>query len=263
MPRDEWIRCGPARHAVRVRCWSPLASEDEPDTPVLLLHGLGVSSKYMVPFGRELAGTRSILAPDMPGHGRSYSPPHTLTIEDWVAVLIDMHGQLATGPWLVIANSFGSQVATELARARPDLVAGMVLIGPTTEPLRWLLPRHAMRLAADQLHEPASLIALQAFEYVRTGPVRTIREFLAGAKHDIAGRLAGVRAPVLFVRGEHDYISPAAWNQTLASHSRHGSCLEVPRVGHAAHYSAPTKLARSIEAWERCALTTEHAPRAR
>src|SRR5262245_44725245 len=39
--------------------------------PIVLVHGFGVSGGYMLPLARVLAETRSVLVPDLPGHGRS------------------------------------------------------------------------------------------------------------------------------------------------------------------------------------------------
>jgi Alpha/beta hydrolase family len=39
--------------------------------PVILLHGLGVSSTYFLPAAERLASRFAVFAPDLPGHGRS------------------------------------------------------------------------------------------------------------------------------------------------------------------------------------------------
>ena len=54
---------------------------------VVLVHGLGVSSRYMVPTGERLAPYCHVYAPDLPGWGRSERPPHALTIGEMADVL--------------------------------------------------------------------------------------------------------------------------------------------------------------------------------
>ena len=46
--------------------------------PVVLVHGYGVSSAYLLPLARALAGRCAVYVPDLPGHGRSEDPetPH-------------------------------------------------------------------------------------------------------------------------------------------------------------------------------------------
>src|SRR4051812_42806183 len=42
--------------------------------PVVLVHGFGVSSSYFVPTAELLAPKFQVLAPDLPGHGKSDTP---------------------------------------------------------------------------------------------------------------------------------------------------------------------------------------------
>ncbi len=42
--------------------------------PVVLVHGLGVSSRYMVPLASNLARSFSVYAPDLPGFGLNSKP---------------------------------------------------------------------------------------------------------------------------------------------------------------------------------------------
>src|SRR6516164_7893798 len=60
-------------------------------SPVVLVHGFGVSSRYMLPLARELAPAHSVHALDLPGHGQSEMPRIRLSIsslsesvEDWL-----------------------------------------------------------------------------------------------------------------------------------------------------------------------------------
>jgi len=70
-----WARVDGRRMHARVsRC-------DEPRAPnVVLVHGLGVSSHYMVPTALCLAPYCSVYAPDLPGFGKSAHPPRALDI---------------------------------------------------------------------------------------------------------------------------------------------------------------------------------------
>jgi 2-hydroxy-6-oxonona-2,4-dienedioate hydrolase len=51
------------------------------DTPVVVLvHGLSVSSGYMVPIAQYLAPYYRVYAPDLPGFGKSAKPSHMLNV---------------------------------------------------------------------------------------------------------------------------------------------------------------------------------------
>jgi 2-hydroxy-6-oxonona-2,4-dienedioate hydrolase len=102
--------------------------------PVVLVHGLVVSSLYMEPTAERLAPFHRVFAPDLPGFGRSDKPSRALS----VAGLAD-----ALGAWMdaegleravLVGNSLGCQVIAEMAARAPHRAAGVVLTGPTVEP---------------------------------------------------------------------------------------------------------------------------------
>src|SRR5690606_7691530 len=98
-------------------------------TPILLLHQASGSSRTMAPLMPAFAGSRPCLAPDLPGNGDSFAPadPDGADIA-WYAARID-EALTAIGTGRVVAYGFhaGASVALELALARPDRVAALVL----------------------------------------------------------------------------------------------------------------------------------------
>lgn len=64
-------------------------------SPVALVHGLGMSSRYMVPLAKHLAPDFRVYAPDLPGFGASDVPPRILTtpeLADALAGFMDAVG---------------------------------------------------------------------------------------------------------------------------------------------------------------------------
>jgi len=58
------------------------------DTPVVILvHGLVVSSRYMIPTAELLAPVARVYAPDMPGYGESDKPERVLDLPELTDVL--------------------------------------------------------------------------------------------------------------------------------------------------------------------------------
>src|SRR3712207_9324005 len=49
---------------------------------VVLVHGLGVSNRYMLPIAEHLARDFRVYAPDLPGFGLSDKPDHVLTLRE-------------------------------------------------------------------------------------------------------------------------------------------------------------------------------------
>jgi pimeloyl-ACP methyl ester carboxylesterase len=95
---------------------------------MILIHGAWQGSwawDRLQPFLR-LRGWRTH-AVDLPGNGRDQTPAELVSLDlyvDHVSQLLDSIGETA----VVVAHSGGGIVASQLAEARPDLVAGLVYI---------------------------------------------------------------------------------------------------------------------------------------
>ncbi len=106
-------------------------------TPVVLLHGLTATRRYVVMGSRALERTgHLIVAYDARGHGRSTPAPepsaygYELLADDLEAVL-----DALSLPRAVLAGaSMGAQTALRLALTRPERVAGLVLVTPAFDP---------------------------------------------------------------------------------------------------------------------------------
>lgn len=113
---------------------------------VLAIHGLtGHGRRWLTLAERHLPGV-SVCAPDLIGHGRStWAAPWT--IEANVAALAALLDEQGATP-VVVGHSFGGAIALNLAAARPDLVAGLVLLDPAVG-----LDGYWMREVADDMFE--------------------------------------------------------------------------------------------------------------
>lgn len=115
-----------------------LMHEEQGDGPptVVLLHGLGASSAFWRPVAARLntAGCRTI-SPDLLGFASSIRLGTHFHLDDQTAAIIrllERHPEVGSGAatvWLV-AHSYGAAVAASVARDRPDLVRGLVLVAP-------------------------------------------------------------------------------------------------------------------------------------
>lgn len=111
------------------------------DGPVLLLvHGLGGSLLNWAAIAPTLSETCRVLAIDLVGFGRTQPlgrSPHIDDNRDLLARFVD---EVIGQPVILVGNSMGGLLSMLLADARPDLVAGLVLVdpavpvGPTARP---------------------------------------------------------------------------------------------------------------------------------
>src|SRR5205823_964790 len=70
----------------------------------------------------------SVLAPDLPGHGRSAGKPIPTIADmaDWTDALLDAAGAPSAK---LVGHSMGSLIALETSARHPDKVSGLSLIG--------------------------------------------------------------------------------------------------------------------------------------
>ncbi len=219
------------------------------DAPTLVLvHGIAVSSRYMVPVAEELARFASVHAPDLPGFGRSTKPRRTLTTLELARSLAAWMEATGFEQATLVANSFGCQVAVELALRAPARTHGIVLVGPTMDP-RAGTTRQVARWVRSALHEHPSLPLVLGRDVLDAGVQRSWRTFRAGLRHSMEASLRRVETPALVVRGEHDPIVPEQWAEQAAQLLPRGRLVTVPAGGHALNYSSPRALARIVRAF--------------
>ena len=90
--------------------------------PVVLVHGYGVSGRYLLPLARVVAARCAAYVPDLPGRGRRGRPAAATGIGDLADVLGDWLDVVGLPAPVLVANSMGCQIVTELAVRRPDRV---------------------------------------------------------------------------------------------------------------------------------------------
>jgi pimeloyl-ACP methyl ester carboxylesterase len=233
--RDTWWRVGG---------WAVHGWEGGTGPPVVLVHGLGVSGRYLLPTARALAarGFRS-LVPDLPGFGRSTRPPRPLRLDELSGVLDRLAETAGVEHGTFLANSLGCQVVTRLAATRPDRVERLVLAGPTVDASARDPVRQAWRLALDALREPPELMRVVAADYLRAGPLTVAATAVEALRDRIEEQARLVRARTLVVRGARDPLVPEAWAARLAAAFPAGSLHVVPGAPHAVNFVAPHELA--------------------
>jgi 2-hydroxy-6-oxonona-2,4-dienedioate hydrolase len=185
---------------------------------------LGVSPRYFGPLIRVLEPGYAVTAPHLP-----QGEPVSRLAE---VAATELHERS-----IVFANSLGCQVAVELALLRPELVERLVLVAPTPDPSAPTLRAHFVRLVRDIVREPLQLDWIVATDYLRNGPLRTIRGARYMLEHPVVERLPLVRAPAVVIRGERDPIVPQGWAEEVARLLPRSRLDVIPGAAHCAHFT--------------------------
>lgn len=236
--------------------------------PLILLHGLGMSSalwKNQAPvFSRHF----HTVAVDLRGFGQSSRPdgPGDYAIDilaEDIAVLIE---RLELGRCHVLGTSMGGFIAQALALARPDLCRSLVLChtAPRMSIPPDILARRVEALSNMPLEEYAGIVVEQACSGSASRELRTwiagliarndkraytrvmtegLRDFDAGAG------LGGIGLPTLVITGEHDRVLPREGGEEIARLIPGASLVEIEGVGHLGYAERPAEFNEAVLAF--------------
>jgi pimeloyl-ACP methyl ester carboxylesterase len=210
---------------------------------IVIVQGLAVSD-YLLPGLSALSVWTRVHLVDLPGYSGSGEPPHELDVPEFGRAVADWLRYQQLGPVILVGHSSGTQVAAEAALTEPDGVAGVVLAGPTVDPVARGTVRVLARWWRDQNREPTSLDECHRPERRRVGYRRLFHLLRVHLQHDLERPVAALTVPVLVIRGEDDVISTPEWGRHLAALAADGRYVEVP--------GPHTFCWRHPHAWSRC-----------
>lgn len=215
----------------------------------VLVHGIGVSHRYLRRLHAQLALDAEVISVDLPGFGGLPKPsgnPDVAGMARGLAALLD---QLDPRDVAVVGHSMGSQWVIELAAQRPDLVSHVVAMGPVADDRHRTPLAQARALAVDTLGESPAVNWLVFTDYLRCG----MRWYSAQLRHmltyPIEDRARSLTRPLLVLRGQRDPIAGLAWCRRLRDAARDALLVEIPRGRHVVQERAPRAVAAAIEAF--------------
>jgi pimeloyl-ACP methyl ester carboxylesterase len=225
--------------------------------PIVLVHGVAVSSRNMAPTAEILAEEFPVYAPDLPGHGNSDHPPRPLDTSELADALRDWWDAVGVAPSLFVGNSFGCQVIAELAVRHPEAAAGAVLQGPTIDGFARSRARQLGRWLLNATREASTQQAVLLNDWRQAG----IRTMVAGGRHMFEHRieelLPDVKVPTLVVRGARDPIVSQEWAERVSELLPNGRLVIIPRATHTIPFKYAKDLARVVGSFARTSVWPE------
>lgn len=216
---------------------------------VVLVHGLAVSSGYMVPTALRLAPHYHVCAPDLPGFGKSAKPAHILSVPELADALANWMEVMQLPPVVLLGNSLGCQIIVDFALRYPERITHAVLVGPTMDQRARTVHQQAFRLALNMFREPFPFLFVAGREYLAAGPRRTVRTLKLAFADRMEEHLPFVRVPTLLVRGARDPIVPQDWVEDVSRLLPQSELVIVPGAAHAVNYNSPDTLATIVRSF--------------
>src|SRR3954453_3861549 len=234
---------------------------------VVMLHGAGLGHSTWALHSRWFAHHGySVLAPDLPGHGRSSGKPLPTVADmaDWTAALLDAAGAPKAR---LVGHSMGSLIALETSARHPARVSGLGLIGTAA----------AMTVGPDLLkaaeaNDPAAIDMVSIWGlgfaaglggslapglWVDSGAQRVLEQCRPGvlfsdlsacnAYQNALAAAAQVTVPTTIILGERDMMTPAKAGKVLAAAVPNARMVVLSGAGHMMMSERPDELLAALK----------------
>src|SRR5437868_12160520 len=240
----------------------------DPSPPtIVLLHGAGFDHTTWALHSRWFAHHGyGVLAPDLPGHGRSTGAPLSTIAEmaDWTAALLDAAG--AAKAWLV-GHSMGSLIAIETAARHPARVSALSLIGTAAT---MTVGPDLLKAAEANDHSAVDMISIwglghraelggslapglwmhggaqRVLEHCRPGVL--FNDLSACNSYDNAiAAAAKITVPTRVILGERDMMTPARAGKALAAALPNSRTVVLRGAGHMMMAERPDELLAALQ----------------
>lgn len=194
---------------------------------VVLIHGIGVSQKYLLPLAEVLAKSFTVICIDMPGYGETKKPNPPLSLRQLTDLTLRLLKQEDIQKPVLIGQSMGCQIAARIGARQPGYIQKMILISPTINRQERSSIMQAYRLFQDTLREPWSLNLIIITDYLKYGPLRYMKTQKDMIADRIENYLRKCTQPTLIIRGTRDKIVPHDWAIFLSELTHNMQLLEV------------------------------------
>lgn len=112
-------------HQIRGQTWN--CFESGSGHPILFLHNGGGALQNWAHQLEHFSFTHRVIAPDLPGFGRSHRPNEPLTLDTYVSGLSELLNKLNCPNPILVGNCIGSAIALEFALNNPEKVRALAL----------------------------------------------------------------------------------------------------------------------------------------
>lgn len=233
---------------------------------VVFIHGAGFDHSTWALHTRWFAHHGfGVLAPDLPGHGRSAGPALSSIADmaDWTAALLDAAG---AGKAQLIGHSMGSLISLETAARHSDKVSALSLIGTAAT---MTVGPDLLRAAEANEQDALDMVSIWGLGFKaelggslapglwmhggaqavlkHCQPSVLFRDLSAcNAYANALQAAATVKVPTTLILGERDMMTPTKAGKALGAAIPHARTVVVPGAGHMIMAERPDELLAAL-----------------
>src|SRR3954468_18023728 len=240
---------------------------DSSQPTIVLLHGAGLDHTTWALHSRWFAHHGfGVLAPDLPGHGRSSGAPLSTIADmaDWTAALMDAAAAVKAR---LVGHSMGSLIALETAARHPTRVSALSLIG--TAAMMTVGPDLLAAAEAND-HSAVDMVSIWGLGFkaelggslapglwMHSGAQRVLEQSRPGvlfsdlsacnAYQNALAAAAQVSVPVTVILGERDMMTPLKAGKALAAALPNARTVVLKGAGHMMMVERPDELLAALK----------------
>ncbi|WP_315756390.1 MULTISPECIES: alpha/beta hydrolase [unclassified Bradyrhizobium] len=229
---------------------------------VVFIHGAGFDHSVWALHSRWFAHHGfAVLAPDLPGHGRSAGPalPTIAAMADWIVALLQA---LNAKPAHLIGHSMGSLIALDAAARHPDRVSALSLIGTAAT---MTVGPDLLKAAEANDHAAIDMVSIWGLGFAaelggsrapglwmhggaqatleRCAPDVLFNDLSACNEYqDALASAARIKVPTRLILGEKDMMTPLKAGKALAAAIAQSRTTVLPGAGHTMMTECPDAL---------------------
>jgi pimeloyl-ACP methyl ester carboxylesterase len=234
---------------------------------IVLLHGAGFDHTTWALHSRWFAHHGyGVLAPDLPGHGRSAGAPLATIADmaDWTAALLDAAGVAKAQ---LVGHSMGSLIALETAARHPAKVWALTLIGTAAT---MTVGPDLLKAAEANDHAAVDMVSIWGLGFqaelggslapglwMHGGALRVLERCRPGllfndlsacnAYQNALPAAAQIKVPATFILGERDMMTPAKAGKALAAALPDSRTVVLRGAGHMMMVERPDELLAALQ----------------
>jgi pimeloyl-ACP methyl ester carboxylesterase len=234
---------------------------------IVFLHGAGFDHTTWALHSRWFAHHGyGVLAPDLPGHGRSSGAPlpDIAGMADWTAALLAAAGVASAR---LVGHSMGSLIAIETAARHPAKVSGLSLIGTAAT---MTVGPDLLKAAEANDHAAIDMVSIWGLGYqaelggslapglwMHFGAERVLEQCRPGvlfndlsacnAYQNALAAAATITVPTTLILGERDMMTPARAGKALAAALPNARTVVMPGAGHMMMVERPDELLAALQ----------------
>lgn len=229
------------------------------DSAMLVLHA-GAGPHTVMEFAEAASKQSYVIVPTHPGFEGTPREEGTDSVADLAEAYLDLIDTLGLEQVLVVGNSLGAWIATEVAlRDNHGRVKAVTLIGATgikpTPPLEVADPRKAGPVRTGELafhdpkfrDDPSTFTEEQQATFFGNASTAVVYGGEDFYDTKLAARQHRVTVPVLVIAGEQDGIAPPEFQRAMAGGFPNSTFTTIPEAAHFPHIEQPAAVFDALE----------------